>query len=215
MWLRSAFVLSCPQGYIGIQNNCTVCPLGYYCPTSSQAIICPKGTVNSWSFGDASNRIKCQECSLGYYNEKEGGKRDLYNNDCKRCPDGYYCPKIDEIPIICPKGTTNSNDFYVSERIKCRNCSLGSYNDKEGGILSGSYSDCKTCPPGHYCPYIDKGPIICPVNTVNAYGGADRIRCTECARGCFNDKEGGIVYNWSSGQSDCKRCSIGKFLVSI
>ena len=205
----SSFTLSCPPGYIGNGNNCTICPYGHYCPTSSQAILCPKGTVNSWTFMDPSDRVKCKECPLGYYNDKEGGIYNLYQSDCIRCPDGYYCPKIDESPIICPKGTVNANGYYVSERVKCVECWLGSYNDKEGGIRNDSYSDCKTCPPGHYCPRIDQPPILCPVNTINSYGGSDRIKCDKCPVGWYNDKEGGIQNNWSgSSPGDCKYCNI-------
>ena len=146
--LLNAF--GCPTGFTGVEPNCGSCPDGHYCPTSNQTILCPKGTTNAWIFGDPSARVKCVDCQLGDYNDKAGGIKNETYTDCKVCPLGHYCPSIDQSPKLCPINTVNSPNFAPGDRIKCSECSVGYFNDIEGGIwinsrLTRSNNDCKVC----------------------------------------------------------------------
>jgi hypothetical protein len=68
-------------------------------------------------------------------------------DDCIVCPPGYYCngTGIGDYSIYaCPPGFFCSGADFEAEP-----CPEGTYRPTPGGA---NISDCKTCPPGNYCP---------------------------------------------------------------
>lgn len=185
-------------------NYCKTCPLGYYCPTpDATPIPCPHGYVNS-----LSDRTVCVKCKLGTYTLGEGSIQTSNGiSGCLQCPLGYSCGE-DATPRRCPKGTVNSGGGTT-----CLTCDPGYYNDKEGGKLIYynylSYTECRPCPKGYYCPSPSESPIICPKGHVNARNGTV---CIKCDNGYYSNKEGGRLVHHYSGYvsfSECFRCPNG------
>lgn len=110
-------------------TTCSVCPPGYYCPTTSSQIACPAGTFSN-ATGATSNST-CLPCSPGYVTlDVVSGSSDDYSISidvastvCSPCGAGQYCPG----PIVtsqtqCPGGTYSPGALAA-----CLNCTDGAY----------------------------------------------------------------------------------------
>ena len=148
------------------QTECKKCGIGTY----------------MWNKG----AFVCIECEVGRYTDLEG------QVSCKKCKrsEGLYTPGVGSTSCsLCPVGT----DRYDSWGTSCRNCSPGSFADREGteyctSCNLGKYTnttgstECTDCPPGTYAPT----------------RGQDQ--CTLCEAGSFTDKP---------AQINCTLCPSG------
>ena len=57
-------------------------------------------------------------------------------------------------------------------------------------LFTAAQLDCKTCPPGYYCPSGSSSPIACPQGTYNSISGRDASGdCRSCVSGMACPKE--------------------------
>ena len=69
----------CNPGYYGLNGDCTLCEVGFYCPGGAIRLAC---TDNAISTLGSYASWQCF-CSRGYYS--------LNNTPCTVCPEGYWC----------------------------------------------------------------------------------------------------------------------------
>lgn len=157
-----------------------VCPIGSYCPSSSQdwkINKCPAGTYGSspgLATASCSGRCQggcvCEEgsksacpsaCPAGFYCPPGTGG---LNRPPKICPIGKYCPAGSTAPIDCPAGTYGIREGLSTAACSGR-CSAGSYCPTKSTVATqapckngcvcptGSGTECpESCPAGYYCP---------------------------------------------------------------
>ena len=84
------------------QSNCTVCPVGNYCPLGSiTPQNCSAGTYNPSKNGTGPSN--CLTCC--YYNSLAGQASIAA---CWVCPSGSYCQANTTTPVQCAAGTYNA-----------------------------------------------------------------------------------------------------------
>lgn len=162
------------------QEDCTLCPAGYYCvggesaPTApcSRGHYCPEGTKTATEF----------PCYAGTYYNQTGNIRV---QNCIECFAGHYCPQGSAEPTPCPSGTF-SRSVGAGSMMTCEVCYAGYYCPGEGNIDPlacgrSQYSDvgqdsCSSCLAGHYCDNMTtsledmRENKVCPAGTVCASG---------------------------------------------
>ncbi|CAF1066486.1 unnamed protein product [Brachionus calyciflorus] len=172
---------SCALGSYFSNNNCYLCPNGYYCPSgATKPIACPLGTF-SYSSGGIS---ECKPCSLGYY------ANNVASTGCRACPDGYQCCDPKKDPTPCPLGTYSSSNGGISE---CIPCYLGYYTNKTAS------TSCRACPDGYQCCDPKSAPSPCPVGTYSISTGGI-AQCTQCYLGYYAD---------TLARTSCRACPDG------
>ena len=130
--LMAKYGVCAPGQYIGIDNTCTLCPVGYYC-VSVTKLACPQGYSTS-STGSTSSS-QCSVCAVGYY---------MSGSSCVACATGYStmstgCTSSSQCSI-CATG------YYITGST-CTICSSG-YSTVSVG--STSSSQCSKCATGYY-----------------------------------------------------------------
>jgi len=173
-----------------------ICPPGYYCPPGAiNPIACGAGTHNPLS-GSISGAA-CIPCPAGYFCDA-----GTYDYTLNQCPPGYACEEgtaVNAPGAIVPVATSR--------------CDAGTYNDLVGAT---DPSDCKTCPPGNYCPRGSTAPIICPAGyfceagtqdfcAAGGVGGCDTTPPKACLPGTFSPVRG------LSDSSQCETCPAGSY----
>jgi hypothetical protein len=195
-------------------SNCTVCPPGYICPTTSALpFICGSGT---YSIGYATS---CTDCPLGTYSNQPGQK------GCNICPAGYECPlqtsgTVDKVvfylfynacsfffplpvPMICPKGT-----YAPAGSSSCTSCPPGyfcpstqeviAYPCNNGTFATGGAHICSVCDVGKQCPFTTLNvEQDCPIGTYSLGGQPE---CTPCPAGHSCDTAGTNIQPCQPGQ---------------
>lgn len=192
-----------PPGFYSIGGVQTICPVGSYCPSSTQAPVqCPKGTYNE-------NKGKylqsdCLPCPAGTYCDRTGtsyptpcpkGKTSAtvgakVSTVCKSCTPGTYCPNRFSGVLPCPAGTYSS----TSDAIKCTPCDPGVYlpgtsnrNQNippavvcpQGSYCPGGYGEPTQCPAGRYCPGtgLSTPGTACPAGYYCPKGTSNPLPC--------------------------------------
>jgi hypothetical protein len=114
------------------------CPAGSYCPNEQMAAPtpCPGGRYGNTT--GLSMPACSGPCAAGYYCS-EGSTTPNQTV----CPAGYYCSEGSSAPIPCPRGS-----YCPEKSTSPTKCPAGTYNC---GTEARSFSDCRTCPGGHYC----------------------------------------------------------------
>jgi hypothetical protein len=83
----------CPRGTVSPEGQ-GPCPTGYFCPTQTEAYICPRG-----QYCPGVGNIKPLDCYPGTYNP------DFGRSNCTLCPTGHICSGWRRTaPEICPAG---------------------------------------------------------------------------------------------------------------
>lgn len=147
----------------------TICPIGSYCPISSQApTLCPIGSYNPVT-GGSSIALNCLNCPPGKYCGSTGlsapsglcasgyfclasaieispPANDLISNRWGKCPIGYYCPTGTAYPFPCPIGTYSATE-QLGASTSCTTCTAGSYCE-----TTGLTAPTNLCDAGYYCP---------------------------------------------------------------
>lgn len=131
-WCDGQAFFACPSGTYNPINGssneraCVPCPPGYFCTGPGEIDysdkLCPaghyclQGTTISTNF----------PCPGGTYYDKMNATSE---NDCLPCPEGYYCPPGNSVPLICPAGfwctASQSTGFQNS-------CPLGTFSSLTG-----------------------------------------------------------------------------------
>ncbi|KAF8823037.1 PAN domain-containing protein, partial [Cardiosporidium cionae] len=160
------------------QQQCLLCPAGYYCPSGNNPPIpCPVGFYNS-HFGMASAE-GCLLCPPAFICDEEGEFEPH-----KWCREGYYCPRGTHTPFPCPAGSIGDSPFLVSPS-QCLPCFAG-MACTEGTAFS--FAPPLACEMGYYCPEGTRFPteFPCPPGT---YGESTSLtsvtECTPCSKGYF------------------------------
>ncbi|CEL63666.1 hypothetical protein RSOLAG1IB_05427 [Rhizoctonia solani AG-1 IB] len=159
-----------------------------------------------------------ESCPAGQY----------YDNGCKGCPAGFYCPG-DTSAKQC-----NSGQYSGAGASACSPCASGTYTNQKGSVRcttvqcgwygAGSNQDnnrgsteqkqcgrgfyslagsaaCKKCPAGSYCNSSTTcEPSLCQPGRFSANEGASD--CTECAAGTYVNRY---------GSTSCCQCCAGSF----
>jgi len=150
--------LPCPDGLIAVSEgstNCSRCPAGYSCPTSSLiGSQCAQGyysllgeqfcTVCPAGYSCAIPSQPPLRCLAGYFSPTGSVA-------CVQCDAGKFCPSdpASSQPMACPDGEYSSNG-----KTSCSSCSLGYYavaQISDNCTLSSGRANCTRCPPGHSC----------------------------------------------------------------
>ena len=230
---------SCTAGYfcrLGVDSdppkttaNSGPCPIGYYCPTSTEVpIACPPGTINDLT--KQTGLAACLPCPQGYHCPARGGSSSFYgitiSSPTYKCAAGYLCLTGSAIPTPtdgvkgrkcspgnycgvgaltetpCAPGTYNPYEGQTS----CYDCPPGKMCDQSGMIM---YTN---CPAGGYCPGKSAAPTPCPAGTYNPNLDIESVaQCYECDPGKYCLGGSNVV----SGDCDpgyvCPRKSARKF----
>ena len=98
----------CPAGQAVPEPPAYGCPAGYHCPVGSPLpLLCVNGTYQDLQLQD-----DCKVCPEGYYCLQPGGGNVTVPLDC---PPGHYCPFGTQFPNEwpCPAGTYSSDPNLV------------------------------------------------------------------------------------------------------
>ena len=135
--------------------KCILCPAGYHCDDGSTKEPCVAGF---------------------YYDENDSGSKS-FQQACKICKRGYYCPGTvngDGGASPCPAGRWGTIQYGTNVTFACNNfCPLGKWGDVEGktsqslacnnkcaagkygvnvrDVKSTEQDACQDCEEGHYC----------------------------------------------------------------
>ena len=204
------------------------CPIGAYCPVSSQIpTFCPQ-----WTYSDlikASDESTCVPCPKGYLCDGTG-IGDFTRFPCKF---GHYCEAGTQVPDPCPIGTWGPVHGLGSSS-ECYTCPAGSYCKTHGRSTythcsestwcpEGSYTQ-SDCPAGYYCHQNTKvlkpcfGGYYCPLKRVSALNPP--FRCEQgfyCPPGSSSPQKcpWGTVYVLNSlrilEKDSCSLCPPGTY----
>lgn len=181
---------------MGGQTECTVCPAGFYCPITTQAVQIPCDT-GTFSLGGATECTLCpagKACSsTGTIEDCSPGQYSLEGESvCNNCDAGFYCPFTTlAVQIACLQGTYS---------------------------IAGQ-SSCTICPPGFACPSTASSVMItCPAGT---FSTGQQSACTSCVAGysCSSTTSSDMTpcaagFYSLSGAASCSVCPAGSFCAS-
>ena len=188
-WCNGKDFFMCSAGFYGnvtgarnMEEGCTVCPPGYYCPNSGatsfssnicpEGHYCPHGTLFAVQF----------PCPAGTFNNQTM-QASIEVGCSSLCPPGYYCPQGSTQGRVCPAG------FYCPEATMSAYispCPLGTYGPQSGFFEA---SQCTHCPAGYYCPsgndtHPTVSPLPCMPGTYNPLNGTGHeFNCLLCPAG--------------------------------
>eukprot|EP00002_Diphylleia_rotans_P010730 TRINITY_DN2129_c0_g1_i2.p1 TRINITY_DN2129_c0_g1~~TRINITY_DN2129_c0_g1_i2.p1 ORF type:complete len:5186 (-),score=657.71 TRINITY_DN2129_c0_g1_i2:603-16160(-) len=182
---------TCPNGqyFERLQDRCTNCPTGSYCPTNSVvAYPCPAGTFNGQERQTSSN--SCQACSAGFISASG-------SDACTQCGDGYYANAAATACLPCTLGYTCSDGIRTE-------CLDGTYN-------TDVFGQCLRCPAGYQCPSKSSPPEICEEGTYSLGG---QMSCTTCPSNSacpLKQSSSNCPPGYYPSAAGCVLCPLGRF----
>ncbi|XP_052071119.1 uncharacterized protein LOC127709553 [Mytilus californianus] len=219
---------SCPIGTYTTrdgQTKCQKCAAGT--TTETEGLNNPKFCYPLCPVGQKYNKgdSKCEDCGLGYYQEKAGqfycewcglgkttretnttsasfcydvclaGKQLAANGGCEDCPEGTY-KNVGSKCIACPQGTTTlSTGASLQTDCNIKAC--------EAGYKRVGTSTCEKCPIGTYQP--QKWQTSC------LSCGGDRYRTDQEASSSKDDCKYFCLSGYEAVVSSCVPCKEGFF----
>ena len=145
---------ACTAGYLcGIGESSAapsyaLCPVGYYCPVVSGAVV-----LTPWS--------------AGKYGTSEGAATEVAGwTDWSA---GFYWPGGTALPISWPEGT-----YWAAGAPTPTLWGSGTYNKFKGKSAS---TDCVSCVGGQLCPAGSTFPIDCPSGSYCSVGATSATQC--------------------------------------
>ena len=199
-------------GLATLESNtkCSLPPASWLCENGQG--LNSTGSCQKCSAGTYADKLVCQPCPVGYYQDQEGQStcklclsENIANvtgsNSCDfemvpledSCGTGAFYDYENEECELCPPGT-----FLNTESKTCVDCPLGCYNR-----FPGAENGCPHCGPGTYCPFrgmlepflcpagsfceLERNiqPEICSITSFTDFEGA--IQCSDCPRGQYSD----------------------------
>ena len=167
--------IPCPPGtYRGNYNkyarsHCYKCTDGYYCrgPAATSrtgycdpGYYCVNANSSDTSLGHSVKNPPTHRCPIGYRcpglptsaNKISCAGEDKYQiypgqSVCQECPAGFEC--TGSTKVYCDNSNRNESIYCPANQNANIGCGAGNYNMVDGSSVSG---DCKSCPPGYYCP---------------------------------------------------------------
>ena len=213
--------------------NCTICPVGAFCPGMLQGFtLCPPAWT-TLSFG-ASSLLQCSECRSmcpdGEYCRLPSSVTD--NKPCAGCPKGHFCPPGAKQPTECLPGSyadklnstactlcrVGSASPWPVRSDACDLCSPGYYAEVEGrtscsvcGIgkfqPNAGSTGCQACDMGKYQPLgASTACLSCPLGF-----GATNKSAVSVAEACELCRAGKYSFFQSPEISTCNDCPIGTY----
>lgn len=185
-------------------DNCIVCPGGYYCPDSGgntkKAQQCTAGHYCPVGSGDET------ECPVGQYQNEAG------QSTCKTCgsstnsryttTSGTGSDSINDCKWVIPKGYELKMVNNHSTNVKCAAGYVCPYDvDLFYGKddLIDTWGRGEACPVGHYCPEGSAVATACSTGTYNKKTGQTNSgACIKCESGKYQNQ---------TGQSSCNACT--------
>ncbi|ELU02705.1 hypothetical protein CAPTEDRAFT_199677 [Capitella teleta] len=161
----AARCLTCPRGSSMSNDDCVLCPLGYFKEVEgdSQCIQCPgaKSTPHRGARSSSECRAPCSAgssspsglepcppCPVGFYQSDEG------STQCRMCPNGYSTlhPGAEDIETCIEK--CNSNSYSETGLFPCQPCPPGTHQPARAQTIclscAGLNWDPESC-PGDLC----------------------------------------------------------------
>lgn len=90
--------LKCPSGTYQdetAQSSCKACPEGYYCETGETVgVITPADCPNGHYCPESTGNYQIFRCPIGSYHDPLDGNNLASSDDCRDCPETYYCPQV-------------------------------------------------------------------------------------------------------------------------
>lgn len=132
---------------------CTECSQTYYCRAG----------------------VRVSQCVAGYI--CDAGLNTVPNPSIGQCPEAYYCPKGNKVPVRCPFETMSvqTAQRQISD---CRGC-------QPGWVCEWGNYDYYPCPKGHWCPVMGDNNIYtsyvneCQPGTYSSWD--KRVFMNECS----------------------------------
>ena len=124
----------CNPGYFFENNQCTICPVGTYCPGGAPGsgpgakLLCPSNSVVDVT---GSTKISDCVCKAGFF----GSKPDA----CAVCPASSYCAGGNA------KSLCSANAASAAESTKSSDCAC------KAGYYGVNGGDCTLCDANKYC----------------------------------------------------------------
>ncbi|XP_071958738.1 uncharacterized protein [Antedon mediterranea] len=221
--------LDCLPGYYcegsGLTKPTAICDAGFYCPggqntsrpaeyTCSPGHYCPESspqerTCELGLYQDEWGQEECKICPEGYYCDSTLQNDTFCSHGVQNpqtCPEGYYCPngtKFDQ-EFGCPLGTY-SDDIKLKDFTECTQCTGGMYCDELG--LPAPKGQCLA---GYYCKLGSSSPTpedgvtgdICPEGAFCPMGSNKTYLCPP---GTYNPTTG------LESVDQCLGCEAGQF----
>ena len=192
----------CPAGSTSATPANSMCPQGYFCPSSTGMQRCPAGRygANTGSAPHTTLDEGCIVCEAGYFCSGVTGT----SGDKTSCPSGAYCAAGSAQPTLCPQGTyspaNRQNQISIATCVVCEESfycgpagSTSHYTCPRNffcPVATGDYNE-SPCPPGTYgATTALYSASQCSNCTVGHYcaGGADPL---PCPAGSYNEYLGG------------------------
>lgn len=178
---------------VGSATACTVCPSGFACPSTSQAVVtqCSTGTYST------GGQESCSICPAGM-------ACDIYGVSIVPCAAGYYALEGAGVCTACRAGFSCP---YTTIKYELP-CTNGTYS-------LGGASSCTNCPPGSSCPSTSSAPQACASGTFSI---GRQTSCTVCLAGysCSSTTSNVMTpcasgYYSLAGSAGCTYCPSGYY----
>lgn len=220
----------CPAG----SGSNVLCPVDFYCPTPSQKIECPAGSVCpagsirptpciAGDYCPAHSNVAA-DCEAGSYCESvDVNGVTIWGSKQVQCPAGHYCIRRSTVKVACPN--TGDIAYYCPPGTR-------TLNQCPGGFICSDNSTITPCTAGSVCPYGSRTALPClgdtyflPQVLTNIQGvlqnqvnvNAPTIQCYSCPTGTTanEDKTGCVCpdanLRWSPYNNKCiADCPIGQ-----
>lgn len=202
--------IPCPAGRYSTGTNlysidqCTVCPVGSYCPEASVSeTSCPAGRFSPNNATQGAGPIRCESfpsvCTDSATDciDCLGGSKCLVNSveptacgvgffssdgasDCSTCEAGHYCgSNTTNLSSMISGGGDWSNTEDLAGR-----CFDGTWCPE--GMESAPNMAKNACPRGNYCPSGTQYPLACPAGKyLPSEGGASESDCIVTPQGYY------------------------------
>ena len=164
---------SCNIGYIELNDNCTICPVGtYYTLGKVNACVrCQPGT-----FSEYQGSSMCASCPAGTYSTTIASSS---SSTCTSCPSFSFADQGSSAAEACSCNagyTQTKSDCYLSSLcppVICDACIPGKYSKDRAA------SSCIVCAAGTYAAGASSGCLSCPEHSTSS---SDSTTCT-CSTG--------------------------------
>ncbi|MBQ6854381.1 MAG: hypothetical protein IJO11_02935, partial [Alphaproteobacteria bacterium] len=207
-------------GWDVCMNYISNCPAGYYCePDALEPIDCPTA-----HYCPANSYFGPTDCPAGTWNDTTLLEAV---NECKNCPEQYYCPVESIKPTFCPVGTyypltkayqesqclsCNINTATTgTTKEACHFCDNRYWRERDGACINCNYvtyygntsqEECFRCPKTFWRSYNNENYCF-HCDTADAWAYTYRDECERCKNRFWVEHDATNHYGY------CYRCPVG------